>query len=146
MKKIFVVILMVLAGYKQLSAQTGFFLIVDNKNSCSKPLYSLDGRQRYCVTDEAIIKDSEFKVEGNIQDDLTQRNQYFTIRFTKNGLETLKLICENFPEQKLLFVVNGKVAGTYDNKKLIPMALMPISGLANSKEIKWVYDNLTKPH
>jgi hypothetical protein len=135
----------VFVGYYS-SAQTGFFLALDKTVPCTKSLVSLDEQQKYCITDEPIIKSSEFKVEGKIQDDLTQKNQYFNIRFTKSGFETLKLICEHLPEKQLLLVVNGKVAGTYQSKNLRPMSVMPISGTANSQEIKWLYENLSHSH
>jgi len=122
-------------------AQTGFFF-VDNKGHCSIAVKSVNNQDEYCITEEPIIKGSEFKTEGNLQYDLTQQNQFFNIRFTKNGFETLKLICEHMPEKGLVLVVNGKVAGTYDGKNLKPTLVMPVSGKANSKEITWVFENL----
>lgn len=127
------------------AAQTGFYLIVDDKQPCEKSLFAVDKyiSTKYCVTDEPIIKESEFKVDSKILEDLTKQHQYFNIRFTKSGFETLKLICEHLPENQLVFVVKGKVAGTYASKNLKPAMVIPISGKANSAEIKWVYENLS---
>lgn len=136
-----------LAAFVQVNegGPTGFFLALDNTTNC-KPIPTLDGQNEFCITDEAIIKESEFKVDGVLQDDLLKKTQYFNLRFSQSGFETLKLICEKLPEKKLLFVVNGKVVGAYDNKKFKPSQIIPISGISNSKEIKWVYEALKKPH
>lgn len=126
-------------------AQTGFYLVLDSKSPCEKSLYAVDkyNSTKFCVTNEPVINESEFKVDSNILDDLGKQNQYFNIRFTKSGFETLKLICEHLPEKQLVFVVKGKVAGTYPSKSLKPAMVIPITGKANSAEIKWVYENLS---
>ncbi len=141
--KIFLISVFFIIANKFAVGQTGFFLVVETKEQCFQTVVSLDGKNRFCITEEAIIKDSEFKVDGEILfTDLTQKTQYFNIRFTDKGLETLKLICQYLSEKKLILVVKGKVAGLYDNKKLKPLQLMPILGKTNSKELKWVFENL----
>ncbi len=126
------------------SAQTGFFLIAETKGNCSHLVKSVDyqNQNEYCITDEPIIKSAEFSVVGQLQYDLLKTTQFFNIRFTKSGYETLKLICDHMPEKQLLFVVTNKAAGIFDSKKLKPSQLMPISGVADSKEIKWVFENV----
>jgi hypothetical protein len=143
MKILVTLILFSFAGFF-VDAQTGFYLVLDNKAPCKKALYAVDKyiNTKFCVTDEAIIKESEFKLDSKILEDLNKQNQYFNIRFTKSGYETLKLICERLPEKQLVFVVKGKVAGTYPSKSLKPAMVIPITGKANSAEIKWVYENL----
>jgi hypothetical protein len=123
-------------------AQTGFFLIVPNKENCSHLIKTVDFRQEYCITADPIISGKEFQVEGNLQYDLLHENQFFSLRLTTGGLETLRLICTNLPEKQLVLVVNGKAAGLYNNKNFKPAQLMSISGKADSKEFNWVYDNL----
>src|SRR5205814_333803 len=127
-----------------LKAQTGFFLVIEAKDFCEHPILSFDEKRKYCITDEAIIGKSEFKVDSELQFDLTQKNQFFNLRFTKQGFETLKMICQHMPEKTLVFIVNGKAAGTYNSKGLKPTLIMPINGIANSDEIKWVFENLKK--
>lgn len=145
--RILLISVCLLLAKKSAFGQTGFFLVVDNKDQCFQTIVSVDEKEKFCITEEAVIKDSEFKVDGEIQfADLAQKNQYFNIRFTDKGLETLRLICSYLPEKKLILVVKGKAAGSYDNKKLRPMLLMPISGKANSKELKWVFENLKNPN
>ncbi len=139
------ILIFILGGFRA-HAQTGFFLAIDSKGPCAKQIVSLNGSKKFCITAEAIIKDSEFKVEGQIRDDLTHKNQYFYIRFTKTGFETLTLVCKGLSEKELLFVVDGKVVGIYESKNLKPMQHMPISGPNNSREFKWVYETLTKSH
>jgi hypothetical protein len=124
------------------TAQTGFFLIIENKEHCAHPVTSIDFQEEYCITEIAIIKESEFKAEGELQSDLVLNSRFFYIRFTKSGFETLKMICEHLPEKHLVLVVNGKAIGTYDGKKLKPTERMPIIGKADSKEINWVFENL----
>jgi len=124
------------------SAQTGFFLIVTSKENCPHLVKSVDYKQTYCIPNDPIIGGKEFRVEGNLQYDLTHENQFFGLRLTKEGLETLRLICANLPEKQLVLVVNGKAAGLYNNKNFKPAELMSISGKANSPEFHWVYDNL----
>ncbi len=123
-------------------AQTGFFLAIENKDQCPHLVKAVDFLQEYCITEEPIIKSSEFKVEGSLEYDLSRTTQYFIIHFTKSGFETLKLICSYMPEKQLVLVVDGKAAGVYDKKKLKPTQIMPINGKADSKEIKWVYETL----
>lgn len=124
-------------------AQTGFYLIVDNNENCSHLVKTLDYKEKYCITVDPIISGGEFHVEGSLQYDQSHENQFFSLRLTKGGVETLTLVCTNLPEKQLVLVVNGKAAGIYYNKNFKPTQLMPISGKANSKEINWVYDNLT---
>lgn len=125
------------------SAQTGFFLIIE-KGFCEHPAMSLDNTQKYCIPEEPIIKGSEFKPEGNLLSDVSTQSQFFNLRFTNSGFETLKVICEQMPEKKLVLVVNGKAVGTYDNKNLKPRQVIQISGKADSKEISWIFENLKK--
>src|SRR5258706_14260190 len=107
-------------------AQTGFFLIVTTKENCSHLIKTVDNGQEYCITGDPIIGGGEFQVEGNLQDDLLHENQFFSLRLTTGGLETLRLICTNFPEKQLVLVVNGKSAGIYNNKNFKPAQLMSI--------------------
>jgi len=123
-------------------AQTGFFLIVPNKENCPHLVKTVDYKQEYCIPNDPIISGSEFQVEGNMQYDHTRNNQIFVLRLTTVGLETLRLICANFPEKQLVLVVKGRAAGLYDNKNFKPAQLMSISGRANSQEFHWVYENL----
>jgi hypothetical protein len=123
-------------------AQSGFFLVVASKSPCAHLVQTVDFQQEYCITEDPIIKPTDFTVVGDLQYDLVHENQFFNLRFTKSGLETLTLICKNLPDKQLVLVVNGKAAGIYRNKSIQPVQLMPISGKANSKEIRWVYDNL----
>jgi hypothetical protein len=144
MKTLFTVFYFVFISSLCALSQTGFFLVVGNNDHCSRLVKSFDYLQQYCITEEPIIKEMEFKAEGSLQYGLTQQEQFFNIRFTKNGFETLKLICKHLPDKKLVLVVNGKGIGTYDNRNLKPTVLMQISGKANSKEINWVFENLKK--
>jgi hypothetical protein len=129
------------AGFSAV-AQTGFFLIVPNKENCPHLVKTVDNNQEYCIPNDPIINGEEFHAEGNLQYDPARNNQFFGLRLTKAGLETLRLICANFPEKQLVLVVNGKAAGLYDNKNFKPAPLMSISGKANSKEFNWVYEKL----
>jgi hypothetical protein len=121
--------------------QTGFFLLVD-KGSCERSAVALDNKQKYCITEEPIIKQSEFKIEGELQNYSQTQTEFFNLRFTKSGFETLKLICDRMPEKKLVFVVKGRAVGTYDGKNLRPRQVIQISGKSDSKEIRWVLENL----
>src|SRR5258706_2710293 len=125
------------------AAQTGFFLIIE-KGFCEHPAMSLDNTEKYCIPEEPIIKASEFKPEGDLQNDAITQIQFFNLRFTKSGFETLKVICEQMPEKKLVFVVNGKAVGTYDSKNFKPGQVIQISDKAKSKMISWVFENLKK--
>src|SRR5258706_4779024 len=125
------------------AAQTGLFLIVE-KGFCEHPTMSLDGTQKYCIPEEPIIKELEFKTEGNLENDASTHSQFFNLRFSKSGFETLKVICERMPEKKLVFVVSGKAVGTYDSKNLKPAQVIQISGKPDSKEISWIFENLKK--
>jgi hypothetical protein len=141
--KIFLISVCLVLANKFAFGQTGFFLVVETKDQCFQTVVSLDEKNKFCITEEAVIKDSEFKVDGGILfTDLTQTDQNFNIRFSDNGLESLKLICQHLPEKRLILVVKGKVAGIYENKKLKPIQKMPITGKTNSKELKWVFENL----
>jgi hypothetical protein len=142
MKVFLLTICLVLISSFWARAQTGFFMMLSTKEDCSRLVKTLDFKQQYCVTEDPIISGAEFSVEGNLQYDLVHENQSFSIRFTKAGLETLTLICTRLPEKQLVLVVDGKAAGTYDNKNIKPTQIMPISGKADSKEINWVYDKL----
>ncbi len=123
-------------------AQTGFFLIVPNKENCPHLVKTVDNNQEYCIPNDPIINGEEFHAEGNLQYDPARNNQIFVLRLTAVGLETLRLICANFPEKQLVLVVKGRAAGLYDNKSFKPAQLMSISGKANSQEFRWVYENL----
>jgi hypothetical protein len=123
------------------AAQTGFFLIIEEEK-CEHAVVSLDEKQKYCITEEPIIGTSEFKVEGDLQVETSTKNYFFNIRFTKNGFEKLKVICANMPEKKLVFVVKGKVAGAYDNKKLKPRQVIQIIGDTDSKSVSWFFENV----
>src|SRR5258708_6315369 len=125
------------------AAKTGFFLIIE-KGFCAHPAMSLDDKQKYCIPEEPIIKESEFKTEGNLENDPISQSQFFNLRFTKSGFETLKVICELMPEKRLVFVVNGKAVGTYDSKNLKPGQVIQISDKAKSKMISWIFENLKK--
>lgn|GEM_PF-5580115 len=140
--KIFFAVFCFLASDFCSMAQTGFFLIVPNKKNCSRLIKTVDLTQEYCITADPIISGEEFQVEGNLQYDFLHENQFFSLRLTAGGLETLKLICNNLPEKQLVLVVKGKAAGLYNNKNFKPAQLISISGKANSKEFNWVYDNL----
>lgn len=142
MKILFTAFYLTLVPQIRSLAQTGFFLVVENKDQCPHLVKAVDFLQEYCIPEEPIIKPSEFKVEGNLEYDLSQTTQYFIIHFTKSGFETLKLICDHMPEKQLVLVVGGKAAGVYDKKKLTPAQIMPINGKADSKEIKWVFETL----
>jgi hypothetical protein len=122
--------------------QTGFYLIVDNKDLCVHTVMSIDEKQKFCITDEPIIKESEFKTVGALQYDFLKENQFFNLQFSESGLETLKLINEHLPNRRLVFVVKGKEVGIYRGKNLKPTEYMPIRDKVNSPDIKWVYDNL----
>lgn len=137
------VILLWIAGSIPGICQTGFFIALDKKDFCVQKVIALDGKSEFCVTNEPIISAKDFKVEGGIKyTDLTQQTEYFNLRFTDKGFESLQLICEHFPEKQLLLIVKGKVVGDYESKKLKLVQVMPISGKAHSKELRWVYDNL----
>ncbi len=123
-------------------AQTGFFLKLDNKANCSLLVTSVDSKNEFCVPPESVINESEFKVEGGLQFNLTHSDVYFNIRFTKTGFETLKMICDFMPEKDLLLVVNGKAVNLTNKSQ--PRQLIRISGPADSKEIQWIFENLTK--
>src|SRR6267154_6756995 len=81
-------------------AQTGFFLIVTNKENCPHLVKTVDNQQQYCIPVDPIISGEEFRVEGNLQYDLSRNNQFFGLRLSKLGLETLRLICANLPEKQ----------------------------------------------
>ncbi len=142
MKILFTIFCHLLISNFSVFAQTGFFLVVDNKEHCIHLLKSVDYQQEFCVPEEPIIKSSEFNVEGKLEYDVLKENQFFNLRFSQTGFETLKLICQRLPLKQLVLVVNGKVAGTFDSKKMKPIQLMAINGKADSKEIKWVYETL----
>jgi hypothetical protein len=122
------------------SAQTGFFLKLDSKTSDSHLVSTVDSKNEFLVPLEPIINGFEFKVADSLQYDPIHNDQYFNIRFTKIGFETLKMICELVPAKELVLVVNGK-AITLTNKSK-PGQLMRISGPANSEEILWIFKNL----
>jgi hypothetical protein len=124
------------------SAQTGFFLKMDNKASCSLIVTSVDSKNEFCITPEPVINESEFKVEDSLQFNPSHSDIYFNIRFTKTGFETLKMICDFMPEKDLLLVVKGKTI-TLTNKSQ-PRQVIRISGPSDSKEIRWVFENLKK--
>ncbi len=60
MKILFAVITLFFSSDFYASAQTGFYLVVDSKELCANSVISLDAKQEYCLTKEAIIKDTEF--------------------------------------------------------------------------------------
>jgi hypothetical protein len=126
------------------TAQTGFFLAMEDIVKCEHLATSLDFKQKYCITEEPIISETEFKVEGGLQNDLITQNQFFNLRFSKTGFEKLKTICERLPQDKLVFVVKGKAIGTYESKNLKPAQLIQISAKADSNDLSWVLENLKK--
>jgi hypothetical protein len=127
-------------GLASASAQTGFFLKLDAKTSDSHLVTTVDAKTEFLVPLEPIIPASEFNLYDSLQRDPIYNDEYFNIRFTKIGFETLKMICESLPDKELLLVVNGK-AVTLTNKSK-PRQTMRISGPVNSKEIRWIFENL----
>jgi len=123
-------------------AQTGFFIKQDNKANCSQVVHSADSKNEICIPPAPIIGESEFKVEDSLQFNLTHSDIYFNIRLTNVGFETLKMICDFMPEKDLLFVVEG-MAITLTNKSQ-PKQVIRISGPADSKEIRSIFENLKK--
>lgn len=122
------------------SAQTGFFLKLNSKTSDSYLVSTFDSKNEFLVPLEPIINELQFKVADSLQYDPIHNDQYFNIRFTKLGFETLKMVCDIVPEKELVLVVNGK-AITLTNKSK-PRQLMRISGPANSEEVRWIFENL----
>lgn len=112
--------------------------MVDANVPSAKSILRLDAKLKYCVTDEPIIMESEFKVKGKIQEELSHKNRYFDLRSRKSGFETIKLICKHVPEKQLMFLASGKVAATIKRKKLQPMQVLLIRDRAGSKEINWI--------
>src|SRR5579859_2846644 len=104
MKKFFSLYLLLAANFYA-HAQTGFFLMAEDRD-CSHKVTALDSKQ-YCITDQPIIDKSEFKAEGNLQREVVSQRQCFNLRFTKAGFEKLKVICDQLPDRPLIFVVNG---------------------------------------
>ena len=121
-------------------AQTGFFLVPDDRD-CSHQVTGRDLKQ-YCITDKPIIDKSEFKAEGNVQREIQSQKQYFNIRFTKAGFEKLKVIREQLPEQKLVLVINGLAIGEFD--RMQPRQVIQIVFPSDSKDIETILDALKK--
>jgi len=42
----------------------------------------MDEKQKYCIPEEPIINESEFKAEGKLQYDLLQKNQFISVHYT----------------------------------------------------------------
>lgn len=134
-------ILLLTAGFCS-EAQTGFFLVVNTRENCPHLVKTVDYKNEYCIPNDPIISGHEFRVEGNPQYDLSRENQFLVLRLSDEGLETLKLICANFPEKQLVLVVNGRAAGFYENKDFKPAQRMSVWGKADSREFNWIYENL----
>jgi hypothetical protein len=126
------------------SAQTGFYLIIENIDACPQQVEDFNGKKKYCIPEKAIVYRTDFKVEGYLQYSLDLKEQFFNIRFNKNSFETLRMIHDGMPNNKLLLVVNDRAMGVYDGKTFDPTELMHISGRAGSKEIHWIFDNMKK--
>jgi len=126
------------------SAQTGFYLIIENINACPHQVADFDGIKKYCIPEKPIVQRTDFKVEGYLQYSLDMKEQFFTIRFNKGSYETLKMIHDGMPNNKVLLVVDNKAMGVYDGKALDPTELMHIMGKAGSKEIRWIFNNMKK--
>ena len=123
---------------------TGFYIVMPLNKKCPNKLRTLDGRQSFCLPKELIISELEFENVGEVKYDSVKEFTYLLIKLTVEGFKTLKVLTQKLPDADIALVVDGKVAGVFENPDLIVNRIVSILGGKDPAEIEWIHDKLKR--
>jgi hypothetical protein len=103
---------------------------------------AFDEKTSYCITEKPIIKETEFESVSEVYIDYANQKKSANLKLSDKGFAAIKTIMKTFPNNKLLLVVKGKVVGLFNTQGIVKQ-LMPISGSLESREIDWLFNNVT---
>ncbi|MFM9838572.1 MAG: hypothetical protein ACKVOQ_09935 [Cyclobacteriaceae bacterium] len=122
----------------------GFYFAIEDRRNCASIIYSLDEKERFCITKEPIIRDTEFESVSNIEYDQAGRSKFIKLRLTKRGFALINMLSGQLYNKKLFLVVGNHLVAIVKEAGQIVNCTVLISGPIDSKQIDWVHDKLKK--
>jgi hypothetical protein len=122
----------------------GFYFAIEDKRNCPSIIYSLDEKERFCITKEPIIRETEFESVSEIEYDLVRKSKIIKLQLTKKGFAMINKLNGQLPNKKLFLVVDNHLVGIFNETGQIVNRVLPIDGPIDSKQIDWLYDKLKK--
>ena len=127
-----------ISSYVQ-AQNTGFFVVISEKENCPRKFSTIDLRQFYCSSQKPIIDQQAFASVGEVI--LAKKSRYLDLFLSAKGMEVLKKLVATLPNATFILVVENKVIGVLENKDILGRFIR-IDAEINSKEIYWIHDQL----
>jgi preprotein translocase subunit SecD len=127
---------------KATSAQdsvTGFYIVIHSKKACQKSLPFLDGKKTFCLTNEPIIKKSEFASVTSITQ--IQDYNFISLTLTSRGFNKYNEISVKMKGTQMALVVEDKVVAIFTNNGEIFKSIQIGKDMSLS-DLQWVYQKL----
>lgn len=123
---------------------TGFFLVIENRENCVHLVHAVIGPVTYCVPGSPVISKTEFTFVGEMKPVKGYELSSIDLRLTPEGFKTLETLTVNLPNTKLALVLEDHVVGIFDSRGVIRGSILPVTGKVNSPEMEWLYNWVKK--
>ena len=125
------------AAFSQ-NIDTGFFLVIQNRENCVHLVNAVIGPVTYCVPSSPVIPKTEFTFVGEMKLVKGYELSSIDLRLTPEGFKTLETLTTNLPNTKLALVLEDHVVGIFDSKGVIRGSILPVTGKVKSPEMEWL--------
>jgi hypothetical protein len=121
----------------QEKANTGFYIMISEKENCPQKFATMDKKQTYCVPRKPILDQSIFVSVTDVK--ILEKRKYIDLYLSTKGMDALKNLVKNLPNATIILVVDDKVIGVLRNTDIVGRFIRIDSDIL-SKDLEWIHD------
>lgn len=124
----------------QEKANTGFYIMISEKENCLQKFATMDKKQTYCVPRKPILDQSIFVSVTEVK--ILEKRKYIDLYLSVKGMEALKNLVKNLPNATIILVVEDNVIGVLKNKDIVGRFIRIDSDIL-SRDLEWIHDHIS---